>query len=203
MGKWTKIPDDNTIDETIKSLAERGINAQVVDNGEQAKEKVMSLLPNGSRVLTSASVTLEEIGIHDEIEKTDKIISVRKEYMALDHQKDAEKIRALRATPEIVIGSVHAVTKKGEVIIASNTGSQLAPYAYSAKKVIWVVGAQKIVSDLNEGNQRLNEYIVPLENKHMQSLYGVDTNVSKLLIFNKEIAKDRVTLIFVKETLGF
>ena len=203
MDKWTKIPDDNTIEETINSLAARGINAEVVDTGKEAKEKVMSLLPEGARVLTSASVTLEEIGIHDEIEKTDKVKSVRKEYMALDHQKNGEKIRVLRSTPEVVIGSVHAVTIKGEVLIASNTGSQLAPYVYSAKKVIWVVGAQKIVKDLEEANERIYEYVVPLENKHMQSLYGVNTNVSKLLIFTKEIAKDRVTLIFVKEKLGF
>lgn len=203
MDKFTKIPDDNTISETINALKERGIDAEVVETGEEAKEKVMSLLPEGSRALTSTSVTLEEIGIHDEIEKTNKVISVRKEYMALDHEKDAEKIRVLRSTPEIVIGSVHAVTKKGEVMIASNTGSQLAPYVYSAKKVIWVVGAQKIVNDLNEGNERLYKYIVPLEDKHMQSLYGVNTNVSKLLIFNREIAPDRVTLIFVKEKLGF
>lgn len=203
MDKWTKIPDDKTIDDTIAALVTRGINAEVVATGKQAKEKVMNLLPQGTRVLTSASVTLEETGIHDEIEKTDRIISVRKEYMALNHQKDGEQIRVLRATPEIIIGSVHAVTKKGEVIIASNTGSQIAPYAYSAKKVIWVVGAQKIVNDLDEGYARLNDYIVPLEEKHMQSLYGVGTNISKLLIFNKEITKDRVTLIFVKEKLGF
>lgn len=200
---WNKIPNDETINQTKEALMANGFNVEIVDSGSEAKEKVMSFLPEGSRVLTSASLTLEAIGIHDEIEVTNKVVSVRKEYMALDHQKDGEKIRVLRATPEIVIGSVHAVTKKGEVIIASNTGSQIAPYAYSAKKVIWVVGAQKIVKDLEEGNQRLYDYVVPLENKHMQSLYGVSTNVSKLLIFSKEIAEDRVTLIFVKEKLGF
>ena len=200
---WDQIPSDEIIEKVKTSLVTNGINVEIVNSGKEAKEKVMSLLPIGARVLTSASVTLEEIGVHDEIEKTDKIVSVRKEYMALDREKDGEKIRVLRATPEIVIGSVHAVTQKGEVLIASNTGSQLAPYVYSAKKVIWVVGAQKIVKDLSEGNQRIYDYVVPLEDKHMQSLYGVGTNVSKLLIFNKEIAKDRVTLIFVKEKLGF
>jgi hypothetical protein len=123
--------------------------------------------------------------------------------MALSHDKDADRIRELRSTPDVIIGSVHAVTEDGQVLIASNTGSQLAPYSYSASKVIWVVGTHKIVKSFEEGIKRINEYIVPLEEEHMQKLYGRGTNVSKLLVFNKEVAKDRVTLIFVNEVLGF
>lgn len=200
---WTKIPTDQEIKEVISALNDRNISAEVVASGEDAKNRVLELLPNGARVLTTTSITLEEIGIHDKIEQTDKVVSVRKEYMALDHTKDAEKIRHLRSTPDVVIGSAHAVTKNGEVLIASNTGSQLASYVYGADKVIWVVGAQKIVENLEEANKRLYEYVVPLENKHMQSLYGINTNVSKILIFNKEPVKDRIKLIFVKEVLGF
>lgn len=200
---WTQIPNDSVIEKTIEALKPRGITAYVVENKEEARKKVWSLLPDESKVLTSTSVTLEEIGIHDEIERSDKIISVRKEYMALDHEKDNEKIRVIRSTPEIVIGSVHAVTQDGQIIVASNTGSQIGPYVYTAKKVIWVVGAQKIVQNYNDGVKRLEEYVVPLEEKHMQSLYGIGTNISKLLIFNKEVIPERVILIFVKERLGF
>jgi L-lactate utilization protein LutC len=203
MDNWNKLANKVTVDKVIDALAKRNIESFYVDTGNDAKKKVFELLPKGSRVLTSTSITLETIGLHDEVEESTEIKSVRKEYMALDHEKDAAKIRELRSTPEIVIGSVHAVTHDGQVLIASNTGSQIAPYSYSAKKVIWVVGTQKIVKDLDEGMKRLNEYVVPLEEKHMQSLYGVGTNISKLLIFNKEVAKDRVTLIFVNEALGF
>lgn len=203
MDNWKKLKDRQTVEKVMSALMDRNINTSYVENGKEAKEKIWSMLPKGSRVLTSTSVTLEEIGIHDEIEKSTNIKSVRKEYMALDHKKDGARIRELRSTPEIIIGSVHAVTQNGEVVVASNTGSQIAPYAYSAKKVIWVVGTQKIVKDMEEAMRRLYEYVVPLEEKHMQSLYGVGTNVSKLLIFNKEKLKDRVTLIFVNEVLGF
>lgn len=203
MNNWKKLADKLTVEKVMSALGTRNINAFYVDSGQEANQKVLSLLPKGSRVLTSTSITLETIGLHDEIEESSDIKSVRKEYMSLNHEKDSDRIRELRSTPEIVIGSVHAVTESGEVIIASNTGSQLAPYAYSAKKVIWVVGTQKIVKNIDEGMKRLSEYVVPLEEKHMQSLYGVGTNISKLLIFNKEKAKDRVTLIFVNEVLGF
>jgi hypothetical protein len=88
-------------------------------------------------------------------------------------------------------------------MIASKTGSQLGPYASSAGKVIWVVGAQKIVKDLNEGFKRIQEYSVPLEEEHMQQLYKIGTDLSKLLIINREIRPNRITMIIVKEEVGF
>lgn len=203
MDKWNKPATDQEIETTIAALRERNITAEVVNTREDARKRVWEMLPKGARVLTSTSVTLETLGIKDEIDSSERIVSVRKEYMALDHSKDAKQIRHLRSMPEIVIGSIQAVTKNGEVLIASNTGSQLASYVYGADKVIWVVGAQKIVENLEEGHNRINDYVVPLEEEHMRKLYGVGTNVSKLLIFNKEIIKNRVTLIFVKEALGF
>lgn len=203
MDKWTTLASKEIIDKIISILKSNNIDASFVQTKEEAKEKVLSLLPEGSHVLSSTSVTLEEIGLKEEIENSNKIVSVRKEYMVLNHEKDAEKIRVLRSTPDVIIASVHAVTEKGQIMIASNTGSQLAPYAYSAKKVIWVVGTQKIVKNLDNGFKRIYEYVVPLEEKHMQSLYGKGTNVSKLLIFNKEVIEGRVTLIFVNEVLGF
>lgn len=203
MKDWNKLADKNTIEETIKNLKQRGINALFVKTGKEAKEKVLELIPQKTRVLASSSVTLEKIGLKDEIDDSGKFVSVRKEYMALDREKEAGKIKISSSTPEIIVGSIHAVTKQGEALIASNTGSQLAGYVYGAGKVIWIVGVQKIVSNLDEGFERVYEYVLPLENKHMQGLYGVESNVSKLLVFNKEIAKDRVTLIFVNEKLGF
>ena len=203
MDKWIRIPSDQEIEQAISALKTNGINAEVVNTGREAKEKVLSLLPDGARVLTSTSVTLETLGIKDEIDNSDRVVSVRKEYMALDHAKDGAKIRHLRSTPEIVIGSVHAVTKNGEVLIASNTGSQIASYVYGADKAIWVVGVQKIVENLEEGQNRIYDYVVPLEDERLRKLFGKGTSLNKLLIFNKETIKDRVTLIFVKEKLGF
>jgi len=104
--------------------------------------------------------------------------------------------------PDYAAGSVHAVTEDGQVLIASGTGSQVGPYASGAGKVVWVVGAQKIVKDLNEGFKRLEEYVVPLENEHMQTLYKVGASANKLLIVNKD-RPGRTTMIIVKENIGF
>jgi hypothetical protein len=122
---------------------------------------------------------------------------------AMNRETQGREMRKLVGAPDFAAGSVHAVTEDGQVMIASKTGSQLGPYASSAGKVIWVVGAQKIVKDLNEGFKRIQEYSVPLEEEHMQQFYKIGTDLSKLLIINREIRPNRITMIIVKEEVGF
>jgi hypothetical protein len=128
---------------------------------------------------------------------------LRPRMFAMNRETQGREIRKLGGTPDFAAGSVHAVSEDGHVLIASNTGSQLGPYASGAGKVIWVVGAQKLVKDLNEGLNRIYDHILPLEDEHMRQLYKVGTNVSKVLIVNREIRPNRITMIIVKEELGF
>jgi hypothetical protein len=109
----------------------------------------------------------------------------------------------LGATPEYSVGSVHAVTEDGTVVVASNTGSQLSGYVAGAAHVVWVVGTQKIVANLDEAMKRIYEYTLPLEDERALQAYGVHSNVSKLLLVHREAMPGRTTLIFVKENLGF
>lgn len=203
MAKWTTLPDKETTKAAIEALKANNIEAFLVENGQEAKQKILEMLPFKLRVLASRSVTLEQTGIKDEIDDSGKFVSVRKEYMSFDHKKEADKIRISRSTPDIIVGSVHAVTKDGKVMIASNTGSQIAAYASSAGKVIWVVGAQKIVDNLEEGFKRIYEYDLPKESERLFKEYGVPSHVSKILIFDRESDPQRVKLIFVNEVLGF
>jgi hypothetical protein len=129
--------------------------------------------------------------------------AVKNRLAALDSAQDADRKRELGAAPPYAVGSVHAVTRQGELLIASNSGSQLPAYAYGAGQVIWVVGTQKIVKDRDEGLQRIYEYSFPLENERAQEAYGEGSNVSKILIINREKQPGRLTLILVKEKSGF
>ncbi len=203
MNDWKKVADKNIIHKVVNNLKNRNIDAYFVETSEEAKKKVLELIPQGARVLASQSETLNQTDIANEIENSDNIVSVRKEYMALDHEKDADRIRELRSTPQVIVGSVHAVTELGEVLVVSNSGSQMAAYVFSAGKVIWVIGAQKIVKDLEEANRRIYDYVLPLESERLKKLYGIPSNVSKLVIYTKEPVKDRVTAIIVNEALGF
>jgi hypothetical protein len=119
----------------------------------------------------------------------------------------AREMRKLGAAPDFSIGSAHAVTETGTVLVASNTGSQLPAYAYGAGNQIWVVGAQKIVRDVDEGLQRIRDYVVGVETERARKAYGLPADwrsfPSKILLFNREIAPGRVKLVLVNEALGF
>jgi hypothetical protein len=201
--EFARLANDEQIERTAKALEANNIHTLIAENGEEAKRLFFELIPKGSEVFLGASVTLETLGIKDEIDKLGRYDAIRPKMFAMNRETQAREIRKLGGAPDYAAGSVHAVTEGGQVLIASNTGSQLGPYASGAGKVIWVVGAQKIVKDLNEALRRIHEYCYPLEEVHMQQLYGVGTNINKVLIVNHELRPNRITMIIVKEELGF
>ena len=201
--EFAHLASDEQIERTAQALEANNIHVLIAENGEEAKRLFFELIPEASEVFLGASVTLETLGIKDEIDKSGKYDALRPKMFAMQRATQGREIRKLGGAPDFAAGSVHAVTEDGHVLIASNTGSQLGPYASGAGKVIWVVGAQKLVRDLNEGFQRLYEYNLPLETEHMRQLYNAPTAVNKLLIINKELRPNRITMIIVKEPLGY
>jgi len=199
---FAKLALDEQIERAAQALEANGIHTLVAANGEAAKKMVFDLLPEGTEVFTATSQTLEKLGILAGIEKLARYDSVRAKLSKMDDKTQHREMVKLGATPEYVLGSVHAVTEDGSVLIASMSGSQLAPYAAAAAKVIWVVGAQKVVKDFDEGMRRIEEYAFPLEDQRVAQ-YGIHSGVNKVLIVNKEISPDRITMIIVKENLGF
>ena len=201
--EYAKQATDEKIERTSKALEANGIQTLIAENGADAKRLFLELIPEGSEVFLSSSVTLEQLGIVADVDQSGKFDAVRPRMYAMNRETQGREIRKLIAAPDFAAGSVHAVTEDGHVLIASATGSQLGPYASGAGKVIWVVGAQKIVKDLNDGLRRLNEHVVPLEEEHMQQLYKVGTSVNEMLIVNRATRPGRITMILVKEELGF
>ena len=200
---FSEVVSDEQIQRTAQALEANGIKTLIAENAEEAKRLFYELVPDEAEIFLGASVTLETLGIQNEIDKSGRFDALRPKMFAMNRETQGREIRKLVGAPDYAAGSVHAVTEDGHVLIASNTGSQLGAYATSAGKVIWVVGAQKLVKDLNEGMKRIEEYVMPLEEEHMQQLYHVSTNVSKVLIVNREIRPNRITMIIVKEKIGF
>lgn len=212
MAKWDKLADEQTIQNTVKALERSGIEVIVVNSGKEAKKKALEFIPEGSKVMTMTSVTLDTIGLSEEINKQSfsanksdrKFKPIRDKLYAMDRNTQVQEMNRLGAAPEFAVGSVHAITEDGHVLIATNTGSQLPAYSFGALHVIWVVGAQKIVKDTNEGIKRIYEHSLPLESERAKKVYGVPGSaVNKILIVNKEVQPGRVKLILVKEKLGF
>ncbi len=198
---YARLASDEQIERAAKALEANGIKVIIAANGEEAKQKLFELIPDGAEVFTGSSMTLEALGIPEEVNK--RYNSVRARLATMNPQTQMREMIKMGATPEWMVGSVHAVTEDGTVVIASNTGSQLAGYAAGAAHVIWVVGAQKIVPNLDEAFKRVREYSLPLEDERALKAYGTNSNISKLLIVHREVTPGRTTMILVKENLGF
>ena len=201
---YTIVPSKETINATMSALHSNNIEAVVVASKSEVLSKIKELIPEGAEVMTMTSVTLDECGVSRFVDESGYYSSVRKQLNNMDRETQGHEMQMLGAAPHNVLGSVHAVTQDGKVLVASNTGSQLPAYAYGSSNVIWVVGAQKIVTDLNAGIERIYSYVLPKESVRVQSAYGMkESFVSKLLIFNREANPGRVKMIIVEEVLGF
>lgn len=198
---YAQLASDEQIEHAAEALESHNIHVLIAATGEEAKIMLFDTIPESAEVFTGNSVTLETLGIPVEVEA--HFDSVRAKLTTMDRQTQWRDMVKLGAVPEYIIGSVHAVTEDGSVVVASMSGSQLAPYAASAAHVIWIVGAQKIVPTLEDAMKRVQEYVYPLEDEHALQTIGVNSSINKLLVIHKEIAPGRTTMIIVKEELGF
>ena len=205
---YNSLPTPERIQKTIEALRTRGVKGLLVETKEEALNQIQSMIPAGASVMTGASVTLQQIGFEALlIEGKHAWRNIKGEILA---EKDPTKQTVLRkqgTLADYFLGSVHAITENGEILIASATGSQLSAYAYSSPNIIWVAGAQKITPTLESALQRVRNYVLPLEDQHMKQLHGKDAGsfIGKLMIFEREAPylHRTVNLILVNEALGF
>jgi acyl-CoA hydrolase len=200
---YRQLASNEQIDQTVKALKEKNIQAVVVNTGEEACEYVLKLLPEGAEVHSSMSRTLEQIGLTAIIEGSGRYQAIRPQLRKLDRVKQNLEFRKMGSSPDFMLGSVQAVTLDGQVIVGSGGGSQIGPYASGAGKVIWVVGAQKLVPTLEDGLRRLHEYSYPLEDERMQTAVGRSAQLNQILIIQGTLQPGRLTMVIVKENLGF
>ncbi|MFA7319341.1 MAG: lactate utilization protein [Parcubacteria group bacterium] len=201
---WSQLSTDEVVQKTLDALKERNIEAEVVEDKGATLKKIQTLIPDSASVMTGASTTLDEIGFTDLLKSgSHPWKNFKDEMLAEKDEKLQNELRKRSVLADYYLGSVHAVTEGGKILIASATGSQLPASAFTSNHVIFVVGAQKIVKDFEGALRRLNEYVFPLEDARMKSVGYPGSVIGKILILEKEYVPGRIKLIFVKEKLGF
>src|SRR3954452_453443 len=200
--RFTALPDDATLAQTVAGLKERGFGVEVVDDLDAARRAVLALIPEGSSVMTNPSVTLQETGIAHAIEDSGRYDSARGRAVGLDHVAQLREIKAIMGQPEFSLGSVHAITRDGTLVVASALGSQLASYTFGAAKVIFVVGAQKLVPDLADAHERIYEHSLKLEDARTLEAYGAHSRVGKILEIHQE-DPGRIHVVLIRRRVGF
>src|SRR5579862_1478942 len=186
-GRFTTLPDDETLAATVVGLEEHGFSVEVVDDLDAAREAVLARIPEGSSVMTNTSVTLQEAGITAQIDESGRYESARNKMMALDYATQLQEMKAVAGQADFALGSVHAITRDGTLVIASASGSQLASYVWGAANVIFVVGAHKLVSTLEEDRERVYFHSLVLEDGRAVAAYGQHSFVGKILEIRQEL----------------
>ena len=201
--EFSQVASERQIRAVAGALEGNGVTSTVVDSAEEARAAVRSILPIGAEVFNNTSQTLEVIGVAEDIERSGRYQTLRPRLYQMDREMQGREMRQLSASPDWVVGSLHALTEEGSLLIASASGSQLGPIVSGAGHVVLVIGAQKIVPDLNTGMRRIYEYCFPLEDRRAREAYGVPSGVNNVLVINKVIPSGRITAILVNEPLGF
>ena len=203
VAEFTELASEERIAKAAAALQRNGVRPLLAATGADARSLVGSLLTDGAEVYNNTSQTLEAIGVADDIERSGRYQPLRLRLYRMDREMQRREMRILAASPDYVVGSVHALTEGGSLLIASASGSQLGPLVSGAGQVILVIGAQKIVRDLAAGMRRIHEYCYPLEDARARQAYGVPSGVNNILVIHKVITPSRVTAIIVQEHLGF
>jgi acyl-CoA hydrolase len=201
-GRFTALPDEKTLAATAVALEEHGFSVEVVDDLSGAREAVLARIPVGSSVMTNTSMTLQDTGIADAINRSGLYDSSRSKMRTLGLAPQVQQAKAISGQPDYALGSAHAVTRDGTLVIASASGSQLGSYAWGAANVIFVVGAQKLVSTLGAAHNRIYQHSLPLEDARAQAAYGQHSRVGKILEIYQE-SPGRIHVVLIRQPVGF
>jgi hypothetical protein len=193
------------LERAAAALTAHGFTAEILDDAAAARARIRDLIPEGADVFTGASETLRLSGIEDDINTSGRYDAAKQRGRGLDRTTQLHEIWRLMSTPEVIVGSVHAVTETGSLVIASASGSQLPGYAGGAARALWIVGAQKVVPDLPTALRRVEEHCLPLESERVRKAYGkpIASAINRMLILNAEPDPGRGTVLLLREAIGF
>jgi hypothetical protein len=203
---YDTLADKQLVEETITALNANGFKAESVATKAEALEKIKAMIPAGVSVMAGSSTTLNEIGFTDYLKEGKHGWNNLKE--AILAETDSAKQGMLRKQSVIsdwYLGSLHAVSKDGQIVIASASGSQLPHLVFTSQNLILVVSTQKITQSLDDSMTRLKEYVFPLEDARMKSVNMGGSVLAKILLLEKEpsFMGRNFHVIFVEEKLGF
>jgi hypothetical protein len=207
----TSVPATSFTDPATAEALERAAAAlqlhnfavDILDDAAAARARVKVLVPEGATVFTGASETLRLSGIDEDLNGSGRYESVKARSATMDRTTQLAEIWRMIACPDVIVGSVAAVTETGSLVVASASGSQLAGYSGAAARAIWVVGAQKVVPDLGTALHRVESHCLPLENERALKAYGVPSALNRVLILNAEPQPGRGTVLLLRQSIGF
>ncbi len=150
----------------IDSLKKRYMNGFYAADREEALSVAMGLIPPGAVVARGDSMSVDQIGLLSEIAKRDqnKIIDPFQTDDEGHWLPEPERLRLQRETylADILIAGSNAITLDGKLVNIDGSGNRVSAMVFGPEKVILIVGANKIVPDVEAALERIHQYAAPV-----------------------------------------
>jgi hypothetical protein len=193
--------NNNSTDKIIMSFKSRNISCYTVSHKEDALRKIIELIPKGAVIGYGGSQTLEQIGILEELRKNKNIklldrIKVKPEDLAV--------LYSSMFSADVYLSGTNAITEVGQIVNVDGIGNRVAAINYGPKKVIIVVGRNKITKNIKSALDRIKKISLV---RNMERLKGKGWNKEnmwgQISIIERQRDPGRIHLIIVNEDLGF
>ena len=193
----------DSISRTIAALATRNVDAVLVASREAALAKLQELVPEGSEVFVSTSETLDTIGYTAYMDGNDRYVNLHDQMVAHTDPAAQREFRRTTTIADYFVGSVQAIAETGEIVVASGSGSQIGAFAYGARRVILVAGAQKICPTLADAEARTRGFTLEQHDRWLEGRGATPTPIGKYLVMEHEPMVGRISMIIIPESLGW
>lgn len=197
--------------ETIKGLTKRGFEAYYCDSREAARGLALSLIPSNHVVSWGGSRTCEQLGIYDEVKKTNQVID-RAEGKTPEEMKALMKKALLCDT---FITGANGITVDGQLVNIDGTGNRVAAMTFGPDSVIIIAGINKISHNLEAAMERARNVAAPINAQR----FDIDTpckvngkcsdclSPTSICTYFSQVRRcnppGRIKVILVNEELGF
>ena len=202
--RWNRQPDEATVEKTVQAVEARNVRVVRAPTAEAAGEALLDLIPENAEVMNGSSTTLIEVGYEDLLKTNPK--GWRDYHAVITAENDEEQRQALRrrsVTADWFLSGVQAIAGTGQLVGCDRTGSRVGAWPFGAAHLVLVSGTNKIVPTLDDALARCWEFALPIEQQRAQRVYGTSSEIGNVVIIEKEMDPDRVTLVLVGERLGY
>jgi hypothetical protein len=202
--KWNGLPLPGVVERTVKAIENRGIHVIPAENGDKALAALGALIPSGAEVMNGSSTTLAEIGYDDLIASgRSGWKNVHDLITAEDDGAKRAELRRKSVTADYFISGANAIAETGEIVACDASGSRVGAWPFAAGHLVIVAGTNKIVPTLDDALRRVWDYAYRLEDARAKRAYGIPSVIGKCIILAHEMNRGRVTLILIREALGY
>jgi L-lactate utilization protein LutC len=165
MKQYIQWHNDTFGEKVVKALEKNNFQAHYAVNRAAAIEKALSLIPAGATIGVGGSWTLKELGIPEQLAKNGHTV--------YDHSipgltmEESLALRRKELLSDVFLSSTNAITLDGQLVNTDGSGNRVAAMSFGPKKVIVIVGVNKIVSDLDAAMERIETVAAPINNKRL------------------------------------